>query len=409
MKRYWKIISLCIVTGIVIGTFYIQSSLAAKENVKIEFERINGNQDEVSNLILFGDYNVGNLNQYLYFSNKETINVNNISFIDQFTKVSSNPMMEDLVEEHRNFMRSKVLVPNFFFEDDSLLVYADINKKKSNGSTRNFKFEIEILNKKSEEVTSINLEIPEKEKYISMGVVDVQVIGDKIKIITRNFGMEGVNELNVYEIDIAKQKLVNDETIVKTPRVENGWSDIRIHNESNSLKPQKYLLLKISIEEDHMVHENGETEQNDNKSNLADNEVIIYNIETNQTKKITIPDEINRYLKLGMSTIVNSTIYVQSQLTDGFEVSQYNIEREEWGKKMTFNLSHLENTEKQPPRVRLIDGKIIVISSAKNGNTIFIGDLTTGKSLYEGNLIVKKSGEVQTDGSLFIHQIDYIQ
>ena len=34
MKRYWKIISVCIVTVMVIGTFYIQSSLAAKGNVE---------------------------------------------------------------------------------------------------------------------------------------------------------------------------------------------------------------------------------------------------------------------------------------------------------------------------------------------------------------------------------------
>ena len=56
MKRYWKIISICFVTLIVIGTFYIQSSFATNEHVKIEFEKVNGNEDEVKNLMLYGDY-----------------------------------------------------------------------------------------------------------------------------------------------------------------------------------------------------------------------------------------------------------------------------------------------------------------------------------------------------------------
>ena len=56
MKRYWKIISICLVTLMVIGTFYIQSSFATNEHVKIEFEKVNGNEDEVKNVMLYGDY-----------------------------------------------------------------------------------------------------------------------------------------------------------------------------------------------------------------------------------------------------------------------------------------------------------------------------------------------------------------
>ena len=55
----------------VIGTFYIQSSLATNEHIKIEFEKVSGNEDEVKNLMLYGDYLGNRHHQYqlLHFTN----------------------------------------------------------------------------------------------------------------------------------------------------------------------------------------------------------------------------------------------------------------------------------------------------------------------------------------------------
>ena len=79
MKRYWKIISICFVTLIVIGTFYIQSSFATSEHLKIEFEKVNGNEDELKNIMLYGDYSGDRHYQYqlykpLQITSEETIN-----------------------------------------------------------------------------------------------------------------------------------------------------------------------------------------------------------------------------------------------------------------------------------------------------------------------------------------------
>ena len=88
MKRYWKTISICLVTLIVIGTFYIQSSFATNEHLKIEFEKVNGNKGEVKNLVLYGDYFVGNLYQPLQISSEETINQSNAPFLRQLERIS---------------------------------------------------------------------------------------------------------------------------------------------------------------------------------------------------------------------------------------------------------------------------------------------------------------------------------
>ena len=74
-------------------------------------------------------------------------------------------MFEDLVKQHRNFMRGKDLTPTNFFEDENLLAYASINAKNHVQPMKDLTFDIEVLNKKSEEITSIQLDVPESENY----------------------------------------------------------------------------------------------------------------------------------------------------------------------------------------------------------------------------------------------------
>ena len=54
-------------------------------------------------------------------------------------------------------------------------------------------------------------------------------------------------------------------------------------------------------------------------------------------------------------------------------------------------------------------GKVYIIYATTNGHTIFIGDLKTGESLYEGKLKVKNQGEDQKDYRLYFHEIEHVQ
>lgn len=405
MKRYWKIISLSIITVIVIGTFYLQSSLAANENAKVEFEKISGNENEVKNLTLHADYVIGNMHQSLKITTEETINLSNQSMLQELIKNNSVSILEKLIEQNRGFMRGKELMPNNFYEDEDLLVYASIKVEDFyEQPTRDFTFDIEALNKKSEETTTIQLDMPNKENYNWMNLFDVQVIDGKLKVISIGGRTDGGSDLNVYTIDIDEQKLVNDEIIHSSPTVENGWSDIRIFNDFYYIQPQKNLLIKIEAFEDENVHGEGEM---DGEPNLVANKVIVYDIENNQSKKIVVPDEILGSIG-DSSAIFNSTIFIPSQSANGLEVNQYDIENDKWGKKLTFDLPHTEDSE-DAPYIKLMNGKIYIIHSTNDGHSIFIGDLKTGESIYEGKLNVKNQREDQKDYLLYIHEIEYLQ
>ncbi|NYF26091.1 hypothetical protein [Sporosarcina sp. JAI121] len=399
MKRYWKIISICLVTLLVIGTFYIQSSFATNEHLKIEFEKVNGNEGEVENLILFGDYSVGHIYQPLQITSEETIDPTNLPFLRQLERITIPPMLEGLVKQYRNFMRGKDMASTYFFEDENRIAYANIKAKNHVHPMKDLTFDIEVLTKKSEEVTSIRLDVPERESYFWMQVEDVQVIDDEVKVIARSSRITNGDELRVYTFDLNKQKLVTDDTIASIPMVENGWSDLRIVNDYYSIQRNKYLLIKVEAFEDDMGHSDGEP-------NVVANEFIVYDIENNQSKKIVAPAEILGSIG-GDSAISKSTIYIPSQSANGVEVNQYDIENEKWDEKRTFDL--VDNKDEESPYMKVMNEKLYVIHLTNNGHSIFIGDLKTGESLYEGKLKMTNQGEDQKDYRLYFHEIEYVQ
>jgi hypothetical protein len=404
MKRYWKIMLICFVTLLVIGTFYIQSSLATTDHVKIEFEKVSGNESEVKNLMLYGDYLGNRHHQYqlstpLQITSKETITPNNLSFLQKLDRITVLPMFDDLIKQHRNFMRGKDLAPTNFFEDENRLAYASINVKNHVQPMMDLTFDIEVLNKKSEEISSIQLDVPKSDNYGWMHVEDVQIIEDELKVITRGSRINSEYELRVYTFDMNEQKLITDHTIATTPAVENGWSDLRIINDYFSIQRNNYLFIKIEAFKDDMGH-------SDSKPNVA-NEFIVYDIENNQSKKIVGPAEILGSIG-GASANFDSTIFIPSQSANGLEVNQYDIENDRWGEKLSFDLSATKDDE-GGSYTKIMNGKVYTVYATTNGHTIFIGDLKTGEALYEGRLKVKNQSEDQKDFRLYFHDIEYVQ
>ena len=113
---------------------------------------------------------------------------------------------------------------------------------------------------------------------------------------------------------------------------------------------------------------------------LVANEVLIYNIENNQSEKLTVPDEM-----LGMNdsptfTLLDSTIYMYNLTENGIEVNHYDIETEKWGEKWTFDLPNQKH-EEDAPYFEMLNGKIYIISAFDKGHTLFISDVKTGETL----------------------------
>jgi hypothetical protein len=399
MKRYWKIILLCFVAAIAIGTFYISSGFADQKNITIEFEKVNGNEDELNDLTILGDYLVGNIYHSLKIQKGETIDNTNRSFFEQLDKTNVSPVFKGLVENYSGFFRSKHLDPGYFFENEELLAYAGLEGENVYVNTMSeITFDIDVLNKETKKTTSIESDVPGSNQYGWMDVGDVQVIDDEIKVFIRGFRKDEGNDLLVYTFNINEQKLVSHETYFSTPEVESGWADLRMVNDHGSIHQEKYQIIIMETYDDQNA------KSMDGGPTLVANEVLIYNIESNQSEALTVPDEMLGLNDSPTFTLFGTTIYMYNLIVNGLEVNYYDIETGKWGEKRTFNLPDQTYAE-DAPYFEVLNGKAYIISAFDKGHKLLIADTKTGETLYEGNLTVKNKKGQQKDYHLYFHEM----
>ncbi|KAA9019505.1 hypothetical protein [Niallia endozanthoxylica] len=405
MKRYWKITFLCFLSIIVIATFYIQSSLAGQNHIRVELEKVKGSEKEVTDLILYGDYVVGNIYQGLQITSEETIQLNNQSFLQRLSINRFAPMFRELMKDYKDFMRSKELNYNSFYEDKNLLAYANVKGDFNEYPESEITFDIEVFNKKPEEKKSFEVEVPEKEKYSWMHVEDVLVVDEVLKVLVRGFEKNGGEKLRVYTFQVNEKKLTGNETIVSSQSGENSWTEISLNIDYNSIQPQDYhhLIIKNTFEAQE-VQENGEVLSYNGEPTLVSNEMFIYDLGNSQLKKLTVPEKV---LKSVNSSIFHSTLFVYTTSATGVEVQSYDIEKDEWGEKRTFDLPQVKDS-KEHPFIKLMHGKIYMIQSTQLGHTLLIGDLKTGESLYEGKLNVIKQSENHEEYRMYFNEIEIL-
>ncbi|WP_071392907.1 hypothetical protein [Bacillus tuaregi] len=401
MKRYWKIIFLCFLSIIVIGAFYIQSSFANQNQIQIQFEKVKGDENEVKDLLLYGEYTVGNLYQGLQITSEETIQPNQKSFLYQLTPARYAPLIRNLIKEHKSFMRGKDFSPSHYYEDENILAYAAV-KGNFNDTSSHSTFDIEVLNKKTEETITIESDVPGMEKYSWMHVADVQVIKNTLKVFTRGFGKEGDEALFVYTFNLKTKKLVSDDTITASHANENSWVEARLLTDDNSIQPQDYHLMMVNTFEAENVEKYSDGMSYDGVEKLVKQEVYIYNIQQNQLEKLTFPEE---GLESDAYSIFQSSIYVHDLTADGLNVHVYDIKKAEWTAKWTFDLP--EDTDgKSRPYIEIMDGKLYTLYATGHDHTLLIGDLETGGILYEGKLKVQNQEKDSEEYQLYFHDIE---
>jgi hypothetical protein len=405
MKRYWKLMILSFITVIVIGTFYISAGSAEKTDLTIEFEKVNGNEEELKDLTFYGEYLVGNMYQPLQITTEETIIPNNSSFLEQLSPEYNAPIFKELIKNHKRFMRGKELSPSSYYEDENVLVYATFKGDFDHGPNRDVDFDIEVLDKKTEETTSFKSDVPFLEKYNWLNIDDVQVVHDELKLVVQGRGMkDGTDDIRVYTFDMKEQLLVGNEPIATADSKENTRTDIRLLNELYStIQPQRFYVIHKEIYETENARNEGDTVTYEGEPKVVANEVLVYNIENNEVKQLENPNEMIESIYRG--SILETSMYTFTQTGHVIEVNHYNFAKEEWTEKQTFH-SEQAKTSDSEPSIKLMNGKIYIVSSTNNGYTLLIGDLNTGESLYEGKLHIKNQKEDPQRYRLYFNDID---
>lgn len=415
LKRLWKLITLTIVIVAVLVTYFVYTSLVvAKQFPEIAIETINGDEELLKNVSISGDYYQEGDNYISSFmvSTKESKYRSNLSFIEDLNPQFPPNEVTTLQHDYKGFMRGKWGVPGYYFHNDDYLAYAVAKTDEWNGvNNPEYYFEVEVLTKETNKSKSFTIDIPDRENFYNVQVVDVQVVNGELKVVTQigyyTTHQQYEYEIKVYAIDIKNGKIISDETIARDSNGREG-SDIDssyvLLNDFDHIGEQNHLI----IQKWDQLETKETTEGNEEwiETQTVDRTFFVYDLESNERKEMILSkekqDEIVSLDNWVTATSVEGYVYI-AFIADGknLSISGYSLENGNEEMEHSINLEELGMDE---PRILEIKGKKFYLSDYELTNEspakVIVGDITSGKVMYEGEIVLKDTKFRNEDGRI---------
>lgn len=396
MKKYWKMVVIFFVIVITVGVYYMQLAVASKNDVSFKIETISGDKEEIENLMFQANYQSGDSDRRLYITKDGSTPQIRHSIIAKLKDPFQTLMFQNYIEEHRNFMRGKVLFPSNFSENETHIIYAappNNGQKVIQGNLLTLK--IDLLDKKKNDSLSFEISTTAQASYNFIVVNNIYKENGEIKILATGAPINGGEELLLYSVDINNKKLLSVSILAKEESDKEIKSSLSIFKD-NSKYQNDYFVYMIEKYKD---------QYEDGGRNTISRQISLYNNKNSAQEELTIPEEMTPDLYRLM--LREGDIFIPLYSSDGLQLTRYNIEKKQWEKPLHFNLVSPVNDEREP-FLQIANGKVYLAESVSNEHLFFIYDLYTGESLYEGK-IIKENGE-NTDYTLhfeLLNEINY--
>ncbi|MEG0749169.1 MAG: hypothetical protein RR408_03875 [Carnobacterium sp.] len=410
MKRYWKLMAISLIAILAIAVFYLQPVFTKDQYPAFTFKTVKGDPSELNDLTLNAGYTpvliktnestFSYTQEPLTLTNRETHYENQQSYFEKLSANSSDPQLQSLQKEYKQFMRGKYLDSHNFFEDDIFLAYVAIDESSLHTSAKKAVFDIQILNKNSKETTSYAIDIPVTgaENYLS--IQKVQIIDSALKIVTENnFLTDKLEEFHIYHLDLGNQKVTKEDVLSFESELSSG-------NQNNMVRMLTDNSQAAHVENE-LVFEAHYNAPFDEEKAAADpdyypeylgSEFCIYNLKTNTTHKLAVPAELNP--ENTMPLIDGTTLYLYDLTDDAITV--YAVSVNDVAKNTVYTLELPAGSSSNREWLDIVDAKLYLATPTKGSQTekeLTVYDLDSNTILYEG-IIEKAKGSTQksTDG-----------
>jgi hypothetical protein len=406
MRKYWKFMSIIIVIMLSIGTFYVKSATSEENHPEFVIETQSGDAKEIEPLKLVGYYTDTSSMNYTSTDLKissEGSTYERRSFLDQI--IGEPPaVIKEYQEKYRSFMRGKGLNVNSFFENDSVLAYADVDYKTDSFHSHDFKLPISILNKDDGSVQSFTVDIPDSENMDYAFMEDVQMIEDELYLITNNMirTPEGsFDEKHLYTIDLANQTIRNDETFSQIPAAQEGNHTVaQVIRTSPTEAHDHLILLQKEIK---VIHD-----PESYREELVKQEVISYNLVTKEKESISVSD---LPFDSELSFFDGSSIYFIGLEGKEIVVTPYHLADGKAGEEYRFERSgEDEDGYGSRPMTTIKQGKLYIslpeLNPKLNMNAanVIVADVKTGDILFKGQITLDEP-EAKNQYELNLHEM----
>lgn len=412
MKRYWKLYTLTLIILLAIGIFYLKPIFSNSEYPNFTIKTVEGDSTEIKGLTLQGYYSpdaqyqeeFGTMYSEKPFSlnNKQLIYDKQTSFFSQLSYIDGTSQLDRLQKEHKNFLRGKNLQTQNFFEDDSFLIYINLNQEHLDRHSGKSFFDISLLNKKTDERLSYKINLPIKKEYQYVDIQKIQIINSNLSVVTRNDFLqingqeytESIQEYHIYQLDLGNQKIATDNLIsFDTNTSADNLTRIELISETAIDQISNDLIFSLSYDQPF-----DEAVESQLSPELLGNELFHYKISKNETNKIPLPKKMSTF----DSTIsLDKDMIYSYRFTDDDEINLYTTSITDLSKstEKTIDFSIPEDAIEWKS---IINNKLYLVSSTKQSllkKQLFIYDLADEKLIYEGsiepasgNSLPKKSG-----------------
>ncbi|MGE7907308.1 hypothetical protein ACQKNS_23200 [Peribacillus sp. NPDC094092] len=386
MKRYICSIIIGMVVILSIGTYYVKVASSASSLPRYTFKTLEGSDKELDPVIMNATLQNGNFYEPLRFESNTTTYASESSYLESLTGRQDH-QIERLIKEHRSFMRGKDSISSLY-EDDDFLAYVRVNSEFANNGKMEAEFDIGLLEKKDEEETSFQIELPDQERIMNVDVRDVQLVHSKLQVLTmidvNSNDEKQTKEVHLYTIDLANKKVLNDKTLLSETFTYPNQVDFEMPIDVAPSRPNNMVLISLIKG---VNHEEGPFEEK-----LKESKLLSYNYET---EKLETVKKGSLNLDMARSGYADGKNLYAVEMKSG----KYRIKTFDLSSQTLTNDTELDiaaNKEEQNTAA-FKNGRVYFLLNEMNQEgksskpaKLLIADLKTGKTLYKGETVNNK-------------------
>ncbi|MER2225911.1 MAG: hypothetical protein ABS916_02555 [Carnobacterium sp.] len=395
MKRYGKLVIIVGLAILSIGIYYIQPIFTAEKRPEFTVSAKSGDKTLIENMSLEGYYYENNFygmgTEVEIAKEGTTYYYPTQPYLNQLQdSVSGNEKMIQLQKDYRSFMRGKEPYLVNYFEDDSILAYAEITLDSLSAVTEDSEFLIEVLDKKTNDVLSFSVDFPKATDYASVYVEDVQVANNKLMVVTNGYSINsenGQDEQHLYSIDLPNEKIEKDEKI-QLDLIDAKGKQIQyveLMNTGNDIYSSKTLVYRVTLDVPQAEMEVYDENEMITQSVFG---LIGVNIETGEQFLIDVSDELGNPALGNRIAMENSTLYFYKMNDTTLSIYSYSLEQKELVEVESVELSAEQlKALKTEVAVQVNDGIIFFVESSKvkdKAMQIMAIDTNSGELVFEG-------------------------
>ncbi len=363
MRRYWKLITLSLAVVLVMGPFFIKQALSHNGLPDYVIQVKSGKASLAKNLVISGSY-TNQSASYLMRTTTKGTNYQTGGLIDSISNQFEPQKLQELQKRDRNFMRGKVKSLNAFYEDSQILAYAFEGTHRGVGPGRKFDLKVSVLDKTNHNATyTMSLPI-DSLGYYFMDVVDVQRVGNVLKVVTQNGGAKK-EDFHVYTIDFANQKLMKDDTIKNNVTNTSGQS-YNVLTDNQPLGSNHVIVLVGQV-----------------KGALH---LYKCNLESMKRTELKVPEKLKSQ-SVNPIAFHGDRLYFEQDQSHSSTLYEYNVMTQKVVRKESIN----NPSGSLGVRINGDYAYLLKDSQANKGTPLEIINLMTGKTLLKGEIVPKQS------------------